>query len=45
MDPLCGWNYSCYPSLLVQKSNKTFVLEQGHASFETIVKEINTLIY
>lgn len=39
-------NYaSSYPSLLVQKSNKTFVVEQGYASFETIVNEINTLIY
>ena len=34
-----------YPSLLVQKANKTFVIEQGYASFETIVNEINTLIY
>ena len=39
-------NYaSSYPFLLVQKSNKTFVVEQGYASFETIVNEINTLIY
>jgi putative protein-disulfide isomerase len=43
---LLAQNYaSSYPSLLVQKTNKTFVVEQGYASFETIVNEINTLIY
>ena len=43
---LLAHNYaSSYPSLLIQKSNKIFVVEQGYASFETIVNEINTLIY
>jgi len=43
---LLAHNYaSPYSSLLVQKPNKIFVVEQGYASFETIVHEINTLIY
>lgn len=35
---------SSYPTLLAEKGGKTYILEQGYAPFETIVKQIDSLI-
>ena len=33
-----------YPTLLAEKEHKIYILEQGYASFETITKQIDTLL-
>ncbi|MFH7018882.1 DsbA family protein [Flavobacterium sp. FlaQc-47] len=34
-----------YPTLLAEKKNEEFILEQGYASFETIAERIEELLY
>jgi putative protein-disulfide isomerase len=42
---MAGQYANSYPTLLAEKKNKEFVLEQGYASFETIVNKIEELLY
>jgi len=34
-----------YPTLLAQKDDKIFILEQGYAKFEAITKQIDALFF